>query len=117
MSRKYISIPTLLTLLFFATPSAALSAEPQSFAELLEIFIDIAGYSLAFIYVLAIFSFVYGISQFIMNAENEAKRKDGKQWMFWSVITLFVSITLWGIVAVFSGTFQLGPIFIPQLPG
>jgi hypothetical protein len=66
---------------------------------------------------LSVAGFVYGIMKFFLNPDNEEKRKAGKGFMLWGLITLFVIVTLWGVVAIFSSTFLNGaaPI-LPQLP-
>lgn len=66
---------------------------------------------------LALAGFVYGIIKFFLNPDNEEKKKDGKSFMFWGLITLFVIVTLWGIVGILSNTFLEGqrPV-LPHLP-
>lgn len=64
---------------------------------------------------LAVAAFVYGIIQYFLNPENEEKRKAGKSYMFWGLITLFVMVSLWGIVGILSNTFLDGAD--PVLPG
>jgi hypothetical protein len=65
---------------------------------------------------LAIAGFVYGIIQYFLNPENEEKRKNGKSFMLWGLITLFVMVSIWGLVGVLSNTFLDGNIVIPGLP-
>ncbi|MCI0542169.1 pilin [bacterium] len=92
-------------------------AAPENFAGLLQIFINIFGYTLMLVYVGAILFFIVGIAQFILNTDDEGKREEGKKWMLWSIIALFVGITLWGIVNAFVATFGGPPSApIPQLP-
>lgn len=66
---------------------------------------------------LALVGFLYGIIKYFLNPDNEEKRKDGKSFMFWGLITLFVIVTLWGIVGILSNTFLDGrsPV-MPFLP-
>ena len=70
------------------------------------------------LYAAAFAAFFYGIVLFIFNTEDDTKRKEGKVWMIWSVIALFVMITIWGIVGILTNTFFGGvtPSLIPQLP-
>lgn len=63
---------------------------------------------------LAVASFVWGIIQFFLNPYNEGRKKEGKEYMFWGLVTLFVMVSIWGIVNIFSDTFQI-KTFIPQL--
>lgn len=65
---------------------------------------------------LAVVGFVYGIIKFFLNPDNEEKRKDGKNFMFWGIVTLFVMVSIWGLVGIFSGTFLNGKSALPSLP-
>ena len=66
---------------------------------------------------LAVAGFIYGVIQYFLNPENEEKRKNGKSFMLWGLITLFVMVSIWGLVAILSNTFtpNTSPI-IPTLP-
>ena len=66
------------------------------------------------LFTLATAAFIWGIIQYFLNPENEEKRKNGKSFMIWGLITLFVMVSMWGIVNVFSNTFKI-KTFIPQL--
>ena len=65
---------------------------------------------------LALAAFVYGIIKFFLNPDNEEKRKDGKSYMFWGIITIFVMVSIWGLVGILSNTFlEDSPGVIPSL--
>ena len=66
----------------------------------------------------ALVAFIYGVVQYVINANNSEKRKEGSQYMVWGIVGLFVMISVWGLVGVLSNTFTLNntaPI-LPQLP-
>ena len=65
---------------------------------------------------LAVIGFVYGIIQFFLYPDNEEKRKSGKAFMFWGIFSLFVIVSIWGLVGILSGTFLAGKSALPQLP-
>lgn len=65
---------------------------------------------------LAVAAFVYGIIKFFLNPDNEEKRKQGKSYMLWGLITLFVMVSIWGLVKILSGSFGTGNPMIPSLP-
>ena len=67
-----------------------------------------------FLFTLATAGFIYGIVQFFLNPDNEEKRKSGKSFMIWGIISLFVMVSLWGLVGVLSNTFGIKTL-IPQL--
>lgn len=68
-----------------------------------------------FLFILATVAFIWGVFQFYLNPENEEKRKKGKSFIIGGLIALFVMLSVWGIVKIFTGTFGLSNT-IPQLP-
>ena len=59
------------------------------------------------IYALITLVFLLGVFEFVKNADNETKRAEGRQFMIWGIIGLFVMISFQGIVMVLQNTFQL----------
>ena len=67
---------------------------------------------------IAVAAFIYGIINYFLNPNNEEKRKQGKSFMLWGVIALFVMVSFWGIVNIFQATFTSGvssQVKIPQV--
>lgn len=48
----------------------------------------------------AILAFVRGIAVFIWSAENEEKRSEGKKFMIWGIVGMFVLFSFWGVVKI-----------------
>ncbi len=69
---------------------------------------------LPLLFAVAIASFIWGIIQYFLNPDNEENRKKGKDYMLWGLISLFVMISVWGLVALIGNTFGIGTV-IPQL--
>lgn len=67
-----------------------------------------------FLITIATVSFIWGIIQYFLNPDNEEKRKKGKDYLLWGLIGLFVMVSVWGLVGVFSNTFGVKTL-IPQL--
>jgi succinate dehydrogenase/fumarate reductase cytochrome b subunit len=88
---------------------------PTTFQQLMQLFINLMGQAMGVLYAAAFAVFFWGIVLFILNTDDDKKRAEGKQWMMWGVIALFVMVTLWGIVEVLVGTFHLSNTVIPQL--
>lgn len=65
---------------------------------------------------LAVVFFVYGIIKFFLNPDNEEKKKEGKTFILWGIIALFVMVSIWGLVGILSGTFLDGKTVLPGLP-
>ena len=54
---------------------------------------------------LSLVAFIYGILKFFLNPDNEEKKKEGKTFMLWGIIALFVMVSIWPLVSIFSNTF------------
>jgi len=68
------------------------------------------------IFALAVVVFVWGVVQFlILGASEEAKRAQGKQLMIWGIIGLAVMLSIWGLVSIVGGTFNLNTNVLPQV--
>lgn len=69
-----------------------------------------------FLFALATVAFLWGVIEYYINPDNEEKRKKGKNFIIGGIIGLFVMLSMWGLVNVLSGTFNLTNT-LPQLPG
>ncbi len=43
-------------------------------------------------------AFLWGIAQFMLHSAESGKREEGRKFMVWGVIALFVMMSVWGIV-------------------
>ena len=57
---------------------------------------------------LTILVFIWGIIKFIKNADSK-EREEGKRYMFWGIIGIFVMVSLWGLVNILQNSFNLNP--------
>lgn len=67
------------------------------------------------IFALAVLMFVWGVVQFVINSDEEAKKEKGKQFMLWGIIALTVMISVWGLVGILSSTFGIKGSVLPQV--
>ena|SRR3989338_3732704 len=67
------------------------------------------------IFALAVAMFVWGVVQFVIYSDEEAKKAKGKQFMLWGIIALTVMISVWGLVSILGNTFGVNTGFIPQV--
>lgn len=128
MKKKIISISIALSLMLpafaLATTSSTPAPAPQTFCQNMSLttlgnIIEWASCTLVklvvpFLFTLAVVGFIWGIIQFYLNPGNEEKRKNGKSFMLWGIIALFVMISMWGLVGVLTNTFGV-KTFLPQL--
>jgi hypothetical protein len=69
-----------------------------------------------FIFAIAIAMFIWGaVKFFIINADEEAKREQGKQFMIWGIIALAVMMSVWGLVGILTATFGESGNVLPQV--
>lgn len=82
---------------------------------ILRILLQVIQIGFVFIFV----AFFWGVGIFIRNADgsNVKGLEEGKKWMLWAVVALFVAITLWGLVAFIQGTVRADSVIIPPLGG
>lgn len=66
---------------------------------------------------ISVIVFIIGVIRYIKNADDSSAREEGRNFMIYGIVGLFVMISVWGLVGVLQGTFGLGTsTFIPQLP-
>jgi hypothetical protein len=81
----------------------------NSLADLMQYLLSImTRYLVPIIFSIAIIAFFWGIIQYVINAENEAKRKEGRDYILWGFGALFVMVAIWGIIALISNTLGIG---------
>ena len=67
------------------------------------------------IFALAVVMFVWGVVQYVINSDEEAKKEKGRQFMLWGLIALTVMVSVWGLVRILGTTFGIETNFIPQV--
>lgn len=96
------------------TPAIAFAAESFSFGTLNELATTVAdgvvrsvGYLL---FTLGVVAFLAGMVKFIWAARNGSQGddiKNGKQFMLWGLVALFVMFSVWGIITFVQGVFEI----------
>lgn len=67
---------------------------------------------------LALLYFFWGLAKYILNAGDEEKKAEGRGIMIWGIISLFVIVSVWGIVGILNDTFTGGqPVTNVPIPG
>ncbi|KKT29033.1 hypothetical protein A3I36_04720 [Candidatus Giovannonibacteria bacterium RIFCSPLOWO2_02_FULL_45_28] len=68
------------------------------------------------IMVLATIVFLWGVIRYVTAGGDEEKIKEGKQFIIFGLIGLFIMVAVWGIIASLQGTFGLGTEPVPPGP-
>ena len=62
---------------------------------------------IVFLFALAVVYFLYGVFQFILNAENEEKKTSGKSHMLWGIVGITIMMGVWTILNIVIATFNI----------
>jgi len=66
------------------------------------------------IFALAVAMFIWGVVQYVINSDQEAKKDKGRQFMIWGIIALAVMISVWGLVRILGNSFGID-YAVPQV--
>jgi NADH:ubiquinone oxidoreductase subunit 2 (subunit N) len=65
---------------------------------------------------IAFIVFIWGVFQyFIAGGDNDEKREQGQKLMLYGIIGFFLMVSVWGLVNILVGTFNLNQA-IPRIP-
>ena len=76
---------------------------------------DIFSIIIPILIVLGVLFFVWGVVQYVISSEEEAKKK-GRDRMIFGIIGLVVIVAVWGLVWLVMETFGIGPGNAPPTP-
>lgn len=94
--------------------------EAQTISGILGSIKDLLNSLIPIIFIIATIVFLWGVVMFITAGGDEDKRSEGRQYIIFGLIGLFVMISVWGIVNVLVGFFGFGGASAPtisNLPG
>ncbi len=70
------------------------------------------------LFAIAFIVFLWGaFDSFILGANDEEKKDNGKNLMLWGLIGFFVMVSVWGLVNILTGSISFGNSAVPTLPG
>lgn len=117
---KALAIASLLLLPSFAFAQQITSV--QGLGAFIIVLIN--NVAVPLIFALAFLVFLWGVFKYlIQGAGDQEKRKEGAQLVLWAIIGFFVMISVWGLVRILTGTFNLDstnsvrPSELPNAPG
>lgn len=89
------------------------SSAQSTFKDLAEFFIDIVKGLVSLVFASLAVAMVYGVVVYLLNADNEKKRTDIKNYLLWGIIGITVVFGLWGILQILTDTMGWGTAGIP----
>ncbi len=78
--------------------------------------IYIAGRALPLLILAALVLFLYGIVKRFFWGKDVADRSEAGKFILWGVVALFVMVSVWGLVNVLRGSFNLDTNNVPSAP-
>lgn len=97
--KKYI-----LTFLYIL-PSVAFAA-PENLWDLVYLVRDFINVLVPLIFAVAVLLFLFGIVKFmLLHPDKPELREQGRQFMLWGIIAMFVMVSFWGLVNILTNTF------------
>ena len=79
----------------------------QNISEVFAIFLGVFDTLVALIVGFSLIVFIWGVAKYILNAANPEARSEGRQFMLWGIVALFVVVSVWGLVQVLQETFDV----------
>ncbi|PIP73158.1 MAG: hypothetical protein COW88_02815 [Candidatus Lloydbacteria bacterium CG22_combo_CG10-13_8_21_14_all_47_15] len=103
----------LVVALAFLIPAISFAA-PSNFAQLLGLIRDsIIKPFIPVVIALGLLAFIWGVTKYMTANGDPQKRSEGTKFIIWGLVGLFVMISVWGLVAILSVTFQLDTGSLP----
>lgn len=85
-------------------------AAPSTFKDVAELFVDLIKGMIAILFASLSVALVYGVILYFLNADNESKRTEIKNYLLWGVIGIIVVFGLWGILQILSDSMGWGTV-------
>ena len=77
---------------------------------------NIIGYAIVLLIAIAVLVFIIGILKYIARGDEEEERKKAKNLMIYGIISLFVMVSVWGLVNILAETFELENQYPDDIP-
>lgn len=109
---------TLLGGSILALAAPFVVAAQTTLSDILDQVLGFLNTAAAIVIALAVVYFLYGVTQYIMQAGNEEKRTEARNTMIWGIVAIFVMVSVWGLVNLLQDTFgvqQDGAQTLPQI--
>ena len=56
------------------------------------------------LFVLALLYFIWGVARYVIKADSDEQREQGKQHMIWGIVGMFIMVAVYGIIAIIKNT-------------
>jgi hypothetical protein len=98
-----------LSALLLALPLAASAQTLQPLANLIGAIARLVGALVPILITLALVVFFWGLVRYLWGSGGKTDHAAGKQMMLWGIISLFVMVSVWGIVRLAQDALDVNP--------
>ncbi|HEY4501969.1 MAG TPA: hypothetical protein VJJ20_02785 [Candidatus Paceibacterota bacterium] len=102
--------------LLFAAPLAAFAQTLQPLANLVSSIGALVGALVPILITAALVVFFWGLIRYLWPSGGKSNVAGAKQLMIWGIITLFVMVSIWGIVRLAQSALGVDPNATPTSP-
>ena len=106
--KKFYYIILWPILLSFPALVFAFSLSSSTFRDVIKEILSVIDILIPILFALAFIVFFWGLSKFILRSDNEKDIENGKNYMLWAVLALFVLLTFRVIITLVSTDLELG---------
>ena len=112
----------LFALPMFALPFVTLAEELQldNVGNFIDTIIGLMNKVVPLLIGLAVLVFLWGVLKYVISGADDAdKRKEARGFMIWGIVSIFIMVSVWGLVGILQSSFGVGDgsdITLPVLP-
>lgn len=77
------------------------------FVKIFQSVINLMNETIYLIIGVAVFGFLWGVLKMLFSSDNEIAKKEGRSFMMYGILTIFVMTSFWGLVNILNGTLVL----------
>jgi hypothetical protein len=75
--------------------------------EFLQVGAQVQNYLIGIVFALALYFVVWGIFKFVLHANDPEERAKGRAAILWSIIGVFLMMSIWGLINILLNSFAL----------
>jgi hypothetical protein len=113
MMKKLIGSATIISL---SLPFVAFADSINNIDNIFAFIQKMFGYATVIVISLAVLYFLYGVLNYVTKGSEAEERTKAIGMIITGIVAIFVMISVWGLVGILTGTFNLGGNQAPAVP-
>lgn len=114
--KKLVTLSTLYGSLLFALPAIVSAQALQPVANVVNAAGGIINLLIPILIALALVVFFYGLVRYIWGSASAESKTSGRNIMIAGIVSLFVMVSIWGIINIIQGSLGVNPTGAVQVP-